>query len=81
MLKILDFQITRAAQENIHLDVCERGQSQTLASATMEYWLDFMAGFELERLDYDRRNPRGRLELLLAGLVAAAPVLVWRRMI
>src|SRR5262245_59243182 len=66
MLTILDFQIARAAQENFHLDVCERGQSQTLASAAMEYRLDFMAGFELERLDYDRRNPRGRLELLRA---------------
>ncbi|MGH9755672.1 MAG: tetratricopeptide repeat protein [Blastocatellia bacterium] len=66
MLTILDFQITRAAQENFHLDVCERGQSQPLVSAEMKYRLDFMAGFELERLDYDRRNPRGRLELLRA---------------
>jgi hypothetical protein len=30
MLTILDFQITRAAQENFHLYVCERGQSQPL---------------------------------------------------
>jgi hypothetical protein len=66
MLTILDFQITRAAPENFHMDVCERGQSQPLASASIEYRLDFMAGFELERLDYDRRNPRGRLELLRA---------------
>jgi tetratricopeptide (TPR) repeat protein len=66
ILTILDFQITRIAQDNFRLDVCERGQSQPLASATMAYRLDFMAGFELERLDYDRRNPRGRLELLRA---------------
>lgn len=66
MLTILDFQITRTAPENFHLEVCERGQSQSLASAEMEYRLDFMAGFELERLDYDRRNPHGRLELLRA---------------
>src|SRR5215470_11430323 len=66
MLTILDFQITRASQEIFHLDVCERGQSQPLVSAAMEYRLDFMAGFELERLDYDQRNPRGRLEMLRA---------------
>ena len=66
MITILDFQITRAAQENFHLNVCERGQSQPLASAEMEYRLDFMAGFALERLDYDRRNPHGRIELLRA---------------
>ncbi len=66
MFTILDFQITRTAPEHFHLDVCERGQSQPLTSAEMEYRLDFMAGFELERLDYDRRNPHGRLELLRA---------------
>ena len=66
MLTILDFQITRTAQENYHLDVYERGQLQPLAAAAMEYRLDFMAGFGLERLDYDRRNPHGRLELLRA---------------
>lgn len=66
MFTILDFQITRTAPENFHLDVCERGQFEPLASAEMEYRLDFMAGFELERLDYDRRNPHGRLELLRA---------------
>src|SRR5262245_15258109 len=66
MLTILDFHITRISQENFHLNVCERGQLQPIVSASMEYRLDFMAGFELERLDYDRRNPRGRLELLRA---------------
>jgi tetratricopeptide (TPR) repeat protein len=64
MFMILDFQITRVAREGFRLDVYERGQPKQLASAAMEYRLDFMAGFELERLDYDRRNPRGRLELL-----------------
>src|SRR5262249_29407290 len=66
MLTILDFQLTGIALEKFHLDVRERGNSQPLASAAMEYRLDFMAGFELERLDYDRRNPRGRIELLRA---------------
>src|SRR5262249_58653132 len=66
MLRILDFQLTGTPPEKFHLDVCERGSSQPLASATMESRLDFMAGFELERLDYDRRNPRGRIELLRA---------------
>ncbi len=64
MFTILDFQITRTAQESFRLDVCERGKSQLLASVAMEYRLDFMDGFELERLDYERRNPHGRLELL-----------------
>lgn len=64
MLTILDFQITRVSQDNFRLDVGKRGQPETLVSALMEYRLDFMTRFELERLDYDRRNPRGRVELL-----------------
>jgi len=36
MLTILDFQVTRVAQETFHIDVCEGGRSQPLASATME---------------------------------------------
>jgi tetratricopeptide (TPR) repeat protein len=66
MFTILDFQITGTAPENFRLDVCERGESQPIVSAAIEYRLDFMTGFELERLDYDRRNSRGRVEQLRA---------------
>jgi len=107
MLTILDFQITRAAQENFHLDVCERGQLQLptkwFFAAPPILWMMALyfclkvlktEGMEVrlkapneirDRLRWLVRGKQHDLDLafwlLLAGLVSAVLLLIWRRLI
>jgi len=64
MMMILDFQIQSTAPERYRLDVFARGQSPPLATAEFDYPLSFLTGFELNRLDFDNKDPVGRFERL-----------------
>jgi hypothetical protein len=60
MTTILDFQIRSTTPEHYRLDVLVRGQEQPLATAAFDYPLSFLTGFELNRLDFEGKDPVGR---------------------
>jgi CHAT domain len=66
VLTILDFLIHPQSGDSYHLEVVARGQLQPLATATFDYPLSFMIEFELRGLDFDVKDPLGRIERLRA---------------
>jgi CHAT domain-containing protein/tetratricopeptide (TPR) repeat protein len=66
MPTILDFHLRPTAKESYSLEVFTRGQTPPLATASFDYPLSFMTEFEMSRLDFDGKDPMGRLERLKA---------------
>jgi hypothetical protein len=62
----LEFHLQSEAGDNFNVTVFERNSSQPLAAARFEYRLDDLAQFEISRLDFNPRDPLGRLERLQA---------------
>ncbi|MCI0485251.1 MAG: CHAT domain-containing protein [Blastocatellia bacterium] len=65
-MTILDFNIKPASAESYSLEVFARLSSHPLAKANFDFPLSFMNEFELGRLDFDEKDPAGRLERLKA---------------
>jgi hypothetical protein len=60
----LEFHLQSDADDGFNVTVFERNSSQPLAAARFEYRLDDLAQFEISRLDFNPRDPLGRLERL-----------------
>jgi tetratricopeptide (TPR) repeat protein len=60
----LEFHLQSGAGDSFNVTVFERNSSQLLASSRFEYRLDDLAQFEISRLDFNLRDPLGRLERL-----------------
>jgi tetratricopeptide (TPR) repeat protein len=63
---ILDFHIRRLDSDSFGVTVFERGQSQPLATSSFDYRLSNLTEYEIDRLDFDRKNPQARIERLRA---------------
>ncbi|MGE0884779.1 MAG: tetratricopeptide repeat protein [Blastocatellales bacterium] len=66
MSAFLEFHLQSDTSEIFNVTVFERNSSQPLAAARFEYRLDDLAQFEISRLDFNPRDPLGRLERLQA---------------
>ncbi len=60
MPTILDFQIQPLSAESYSLTVCERGSSQSLASATFSHRVDFLTDFSVDRLNASTQDAGDR---------------------
>jgi tetratricopeptide (TPR) repeat protein len=60
MIKTLDFHF-RKQDEGFQLDVYPRESSQPLATALFDFPRSFLNGLELKQLDFDTRDPAGRV--------------------
>src|SRR5438067_5652000 len=63
LIKILDFQF-RKLNEGFQLDVYSRDNSQPLATVNLKFPRSFLNGTELKQLDFDTKDPAGRVERL-----------------
>jgi CHAT domain-containing protein/tetratricopeptide (TPR) repeat protein len=63
LIKILDFQF-RKLNEGFELNVYSRDNSQPLATVNLKFPRSFLNGSELKRLDFDTKDPAGRVERL-----------------
>ena len=63
LIKTLDFHF-RKQNEGFQLDVYPRDTSQLLATASFTFPRSFLNGMELTQLDFDTRDPAGRVERL-----------------
>jgi CHAT domain-containing protein len=63
LIKILDFQF-RKLNEGFELNVYSRDNSQPLATVNLKFPSSFLNGTELKRLDFDTKDPAGRVERL-----------------
>ncbi len=59
---ILDFQIKPKSKNKYSLEVFERDKPQPLATATFDYDLSFLTGYEISQLDFDAKDPAARME-------------------
>lgn len=66
MSALLEFHLQSDTSDIFNVTVFERNSSQPLAASRFEYWLDDLAQFEISRLDFNLRDPLGRLERLQA---------------
>ena len=66
MSAFLELHLQSDADDSFNVTVFERNSSQPLAAARFEYRLDDLAQFEISRLDFNPRDPLGRLERLQA---------------
>jgi CHAT domain-containing protein len=66
MPTILDFQIRPRENGDYILQILQRSNSQLLAEASFDYDLSYMTEFEIKRLEFDAKDPYGRLERLKA---------------
>ena len=66
MSAFLEFHLQSDAGDSFNVTVFERNSSQPLAAARFEYRLDDLEQFEISRLDFNPRDPLGRLERLQA---------------
>lgn len=64
-IDILDFQIKRISDE-YRLEVFRRDNSQPLASAQFGFPSGYLSKFDLDRLDFDVRDPQARMERIRA---------------
>lgn len=64
METILDFQIQPLSAESYSLTVCERGSSQSLATATFSHRVDFLTDFSVDRLNASTKDPAERFDEL-----------------
>jgi tetratricopeptide (TPR) repeat protein len=62
----LDFHIQSSMASSYSLEVFERGSSQPLAQSTFQYDISFLNDFFINQLDFDLRDPYGRMERLTA---------------
>ncbi|MDT5122877.1 MAG: hypothetical protein QOC96_2359 [Acidobacteriota bacterium] len=63
LIKILDFQF-RKLNDGFQLDVYSRDNSQPLATVNLKFPTSYLNGSELKRLDFDTKDPAGRVERL-----------------
>lgn len=66
MSAFLEFHLQSDADDSFTVTFFERNSSQPLAASRFEYRLDDLAQFEISRLDFNPRDPLGRLERLQA---------------
>lgn len=66
MPTLLEFHLQPNADESFNVTVFDRNSSQPLASSRFDYRLNDLAQFEIGRLDFNPRDPQGRLERLQA---------------
>jgi tetratricopeptide (TPR) repeat protein len=63
LIKTLDFHF-RKHNEGFQLEVYSRDSSQPLTTASLDFPRSFLNGAELKRLDFDTRDPAGRVARL-----------------
>ncbi len=63
LIHTLDFQF-RKLNEGYQLQVYPRDSSQPLTTAKLDFPSSFLSGFELKQLDFDERDPAGRVNRL-----------------
>jgi tetratricopeptide (TPR) repeat protein/CHAT domain-containing protein len=63
LIKTLDFHF-RKQNEGFQLDVYPRDSSQLLATANLNFPRSFLSGSELKQLDFDAKDPAGRVDRL-----------------
>src|SRR5438270_5655370 len=63
LIKILDFQF-RKLNDGFELDVYSRDNSQPLATVNLKFPSSFLNGTESKQLDFDTKDPAGRVERL-----------------
>jgi tetratricopeptide (TPR) repeat protein len=63
LIKTLDFQF-RKQNEGFQLDVYPRDAAQLLTTANLNFPRSYLSGLELKQLDFDTRDPAGRVERL-----------------
>ena len=64
MSAFLEFHLQSDTSDIFNVTVFARNSSQPLAASRFEYRLDDLAQFEISRLDFNPRDPLGRLERL-----------------
>ncbi|MDQ3011808.1 MAG: hypothetical protein M3X11_14005 [Acidobacteriota bacterium] len=62
MSALLEFHLQSDTDDSFNVTVFARNSSQPLAASRFEYRLDDLAQFEISRLDFNPRDPLGRLE-------------------
>ena len=66
MPTLLEFHLQPNTDDSFNVTVFDRNSSQPLASSRFDYRLNDLAQFEISRLDFNPRDPHGRLERLQA---------------